>query len=75
LEKAFEKKRKDLNLPSNISFHHPPFFEGKRLRIDFQFETMEEYRKILESLSSLADKREFGEIIQTPYPSPLRGEG
>jgi hypothetical protein len=65
LEKAFEKNRKDLNLPSNISLHHPPFFEGKRLKIEFQFETTEEYRKILESLWSLADKKEFEEIIKS----------
>ncbi|MGO8990938.1 MAG: ParB/RepB/Spo0J family partition protein [bacterium] len=63
LEKAFEKKRKGLNLPPNISFHHPPFFEGKGLKIEFQFETVEEYRSILKSLSSLTDKKEFGEII------------
>ena len=65
LEKEFEKKRKDLNLPSNISLHHPSFFEGKGLKIEFQFETMEEYRIILKLLSSLADKKEFEEIIQS----------
>ena len=65
MEKAFEKNRKDLNLPSNISLHHPPFFEGKGLKIEFQFETMEEYRIILKSLSSLPDKKEFEEIIQS----------
>jgi hypothetical protein len=65
LEKAFEKKRKDLNLPSNISLVHPPFFEGKRLKIEFQFETTEEYRTIVESLSSLPDKKEFEEIIRS----------
>jgi ParB/RepB/Spo0J family partition protein len=65
LEKTFEKKRKDLNLPSNILLHHPSFFEGKRLKIEFQFETMEEYRIVLKSLSSLPDKKEFEEIIQS----------
>ena len=65
LEKAFEKRRKDLNLPPNISLHHPPFFEGKGLKIEFQFETMEEYRIILKSLSSFAEKKEFEEMIQS----------
>jgi len=65
LEKAFEKKRKDLNLPSNISLHHPPFFEGKRLKIEFQFETMEEYRSILSSLSVLPEKEGFKQMIET----------
>ena len=64
LEKAFEKKRKDLILPSNISLHHPPFFEGKGLEIKFQFETTEEYRSTVSSLSLLADKKEFGEMLE-----------
>jgi len=64
LEKAFEEKRKDLNLPSNISLHHPPFFEGKSLKVEFQFETKEEYRSIVSSLSLLADKKEFREILE-----------
>jgi len=65
LEKTFEGKRKDLNLPPNISLHHPPFFGGKGLKIEFQFETIEEYQSILKSLSNLTDKKEFGEIIQS----------
>ena len=65
LEKEFEKKRKDLNLPSNILLHHPPFFEGKGLKVEFQFETVEEYRIILKSLSGFADKKEFEEMIQS----------
>ena len=64
LEKEFEKKRKDLNLPSNILLHHPPFFEGKGLKVEFQFETIEEYRSILKSLSSFAEKKEFEEMIE-----------
>jgi len=63
MEKEFEKKRKDLNLPSNISVHHQPFFEGKGLRIEFQFETVEEYRSILSSLFVLPEKKEFQEMI------------
>jgi ParB/RepB/Spo0J family partition protein len=65
MEKAFEKKRKDLNLPSNIALHHPPFFEGKRLKIEFQFETAEEYRSVLSALSLLAEKEGFKQMIET----------
>lgn len=64
LEKAFEKKRKDLDLPSNISLHHPPFFEGKGLKIEFQFETIEEYQIILSALSALPGKEAFKQMIQ-----------
>jgi hypothetical protein len=64
LEELFEKKKKNLNLPSNLSFHHQPFFEGRGLRAEFQFETMEEYRSILFHLSNLADKEELKEMLQ-----------
>lgn len=65
MEEEFEKRKRDLNLPSNVSLHHPPFFEGRELRVEFQFETMEEYRGIVLSLSQLADKKEFKELIQS----------
>jgi ParB family chromosome partitioning protein len=64
LEKEFEKKRKGLGLPSNILLHHPPFFEGKGLRVEFQFETMEQYQAILSTLSQLVDKEEFREMLK-----------
>jgi ParB family transcriptional regulator, chromosome partitioning protein len=67
LEKAFEKKRKDLNLPSNISLQHPAFFEGKRVKIEFQFETKEEYRSMVSFLLLLADKKEFREILEDKH--------
>ncbi len=57
MEKGFEKKRRDLNLPPHLSLHHQPFFEGGGLRIEFQFETMEEYRSILFILISSFQKR------------------
>jgi len=63
LEEEFEKKRRDLNLPSKVLLHHPSFFEGKGLRVEFQFETMEEYRAILSVLSRLVDKEEFEEML------------
>ncbi len=63
MEERFEKKRKDSNLPPNVFVRHPPFFEGKGLKVEFQFETMEEYRSIVSSLSKLQDKKEFQEMI------------
>ena len=64
LEEEFEKKRRDLNLPSKVLLHHAPFFEGKGLRVEFQFETMEEYRSLMKALSILADKKEFEEMVK-----------
>jgi ParB family chromosome partitioning protein len=63
MEEKFEKKRKELNLPSNLSLYHPPFFEGKGLKMEFQFETVEEYQSMVSSLSKLADKKEFKEMV------------
>jgi hypothetical protein len=65
LEGAFDKIRKDLNLPFNILLHHRPFFEGKGLRVEFQFETVEEYRSALDFLSALAERKEFEEMIES----------
>jgi len=63
LEKAFEKKRRELNLPTNISLQHSPFFEGKGLKIEFQFETIEEYQTIVSALSYLMEKEGFRQMI------------
>jgi hypothetical protein len=65
MEKEFEKERRDLNLPLNISLHHPPFFEKRGLKIEFQFETTEEYRGILSALSALSEKEGFKQMIET----------
>ncbi len=64
LEEQFEKTKKELKLPSILSLHHPPFFEGKGLRIGIQFTTLEEYRSALSFLSSLVEKKEFQELLQ-----------
>lgn len=65
LEEGFEKTRKQLSLPSKVSLGHPPYFEGKGMRIEFEFETLEEYRSMLSSLSRLADQEKFQEMIQS----------
>jgi len=65
MEEEFEKRRRGLNLPSNLLIHHQPFFEGRGLRVEFEFETMEEYRSIVLSLSQFADMEEFKELIQS----------
>ena len=78
MEKEFEKKRKALNLPHHISLQHSPFFEGRELKIQFQFETIEEYQGTLNGLSILAEKKEFQEMVN-PLTLPLspggRGRG
>lgn len=70
MEENFEKRRRDLSLPDGVSLHHQPFFEGKGLRVEFQFETVEQYRYILNSLSLLSEKNEFQELIESPVRDP-----
>jgi ParB/RepB/Spo0J family partition protein len=65
MEERFEKKRGELNFPASVSLRHQPFFEGKGLKLEFQFETEEEYRLILSFLSLLPDKREFQELLES----------
>jgi ParB family chromosome partitioning protein len=67
LEETFERKKRDLNLPSRVSLYHSPFFEGKELKIEFQFESLDEYRSILSSLSQLSDKTGFQEMIDDKH--------
>ena len=64
LEEEFEKKKKGLNLPSSVTLHHQPFFEGRGLRVQFQFETMEEYQAVLSALSLLSGREEFQDILR-----------
>ncbi len=64
-ERRFEEKRKRLGLPPNVLVQHSPFFEGKGLKIEFRFESIAEYRSLLSSLSNLADREEFKEMIES----------
>ena len=65
MEEKFEKKRKELNLPPHVSVQHQPFFEGKGLTVEFQFETVDEYRSMLSSLNGLSENKEFRELIKS----------
>ncbi len=64
MEEKFQTKKRKLALPSNVFLSHPPFFEGKGLKVEFQFETANEYQSILSSLLLLSEKKEFREMIQ-----------
>jgi hypothetical protein len=63
MEEMFEEKKKELGLPSDISLRPPPFFEGKGLKVEFHFETIEEYQRILSALSLLLEKEAFKQMI------------
>jgi ParB family chromosome partitioning protein len=63
LEETFHEKRKALHLPAGLSVHHEPYFEGKGLRMELRFATLEEYRSLLASLSTLAEKEAFLDML------------
>ncbi len=63
LEKGFQEKTKSLNLPPGLSLRHEPYFESKGLRIEFRFETLEEFEAILASLSLLRGKKALSELL------------
>jgi ParB/RepB/Spo0J family partition protein len=63
-EAEFESSRRELELPTGISVRPSPFFEGKELRIDFQFSSEEDYRKALSTLSALPGKPAFRALLE-----------
>jgi hypothetical protein len=69
LQETFETKRKELSLPGGLSLQHPAFFEDKGMKIEFQFETLEEYQSLVSSLSLLQEKEEFQEMLLSRRPS------
>jgi ParB family chromosome partitioning protein len=71
LEDRFEQKKRGLNLPQTISLSPPPNFEGKKIRISFEFETLEEFQSLLSLLSPLTEKTEFKELMENLIPPRL----
>ncbi len=64
-EEEFEKRIKSLLLPEGISIHHPPFFEGKGMKMVLEFESVEKYQDLVHSLSRLGEKKEFKELVES----------
>jgi len=63
LEELFDVNRKGLNLPSGLAVLHPPYFEGKGLKVELRFETLQEYRSLVNSLSGLPEKEAFQDLL------------
>ena len=67
LQETFETKRKELDLPAGLSLQHLAFFEAKGIKIELQFETLEEYQSLVASLSLLQEKEEFQEMLRSKH--------
>jgi len=70
LQETFETKRKELNLPAGLSLQPPAFFEARGMKIEFQFETIEEYQSLVSSLFLLQEKEEFQEMLRSEHQAP-----
>lgn len=63
-EEEFQRKLKELNLPIGVSLQHSDFFEGRELKVSFQFETAEEYNSLISTLATIGNREEFKEIME-----------
>ena len=64
LEERFEKGKKGLNLPRNVALNHQPYFEGKGLKVEFQFRTIQQCRSALSFLSDMTGEVSFQELLE-----------
>ena len=62
-ESVFEKEKKALKMENQIRLHPPLHFEGETYTFHFQFSTLKEYQKRLETLNRIADHASFKKII------------
>ena len=67
VEEGFEQKKKALDLPPSVSLQHDPHFEGKRLKMELQFETLEEYQSLLTELFALPEKKAFQKMLEDEH--------
>lgn len=63
-EESFDSLRKKMRWPREITLSPTPYFEEKRLSVDFNFENQEEFKASLLKLEELASKREFSELFK-----------
>lgn len=54
LEEEFRKFKASLQLPPEVAFHHPPFFEGEEFRMELRFRDRECLKRIAERLLQAA---------------------
>jgi len=63
-EEEFRQRRANLQLPPGVALDHASNFEGKKLKMELQFESVEDLRAILSALNNLADRKELEEILR-----------
>jgi hypothetical protein len=61
-EDNFNQLKKQLKLPPNINFRHPPFFENDKYSIEFFFRNQEEFDKNLKLLNNIIEKKKLTKL-------------
>lgn len=64
LEDQLQEKLKQLRLPKEVLITLPPFLEGDRLKVTFQFRNIKELEKILMKLQELIRREELKDILR-----------
>ncbi len=64
LEKAFHEKRKVLGLSPGVSLHCPLYFEGNKVRVEFRFGNVGEFKAIIAKLMEASEQKELGEMLE-----------
>jgi ParB/RepB/Spo0J family partition protein len=64
LDNTFHEKRNRLGLSPGISLHPPSYFEGDKLKVEFQFGTMGEFKAIISKLMEASEQKELGEMLE-----------
>ncbi len=58
-EEKFLSLKKELKLPPTIRLSPPPFFEGRKFRLEFTFSSQKEFNHILTTLMKIKEKNEL----------------
>ena len=62
-EESFRKKKERLTL-KGVDLIPPPYFEGEEFKVSFSFTTVDEFKKRLALLQTIAEKEELKEIVE-----------
>lgn len=63
-EEEFIKMRRELKLGDSIKLNHPPFFEGDRYSVQFQFSAIDELKDNLKKIDSIKDSKKMRRLIE-----------
>jgi len=63
LERDVQEKLKALKIPPGMSLSPPPFLEGDRLSVRFDFRDREELNRIIGKLSEISDKEALSALL------------